>query len=165
MGRPTCTDTCTLAAFWSGRPDGRPTESRFALGLFGSTGRSTASANGSKFDRWAVDRAVDRQGNSGKNYSQRLVSRFAYKYPICKSFSLRFLVRIFPYSLVFLLQLKEVFELELNNPFGVFIRVWKIKERVFGKGFWLNFSILVSVFPKDFLWFWFPFHWFSPHLS
>ena len=30
-------------------------------------------------------------------------------------------------------QSKEVFELELNNLFGVFARVWKIKERVFGK--------------------------------
>jgi len=33
---------------------------------------------------------------------------------------------------VFLLQSKEVFGFKLNNLFGVFVRVWKIKE----KGFW-----------------------------
>jgi len=131
-GRPTCTDTCKLAASWAGRPRGRPTESRFALCLFRSTRRSTGSANGSKYDRWAVDRAVDRQGYFGKICCQRLVSRFAYKYPICKSFSPRFFVRIFSYSLVFLQQSKEVFGFILNNLFGVFTRVWKIKE----KGFW-----------------------------
>jgi len=41
-------------------------------------------------------------------------------------------VRIFPYSLVFSQQSKEVFGLKLNNLFGVFARVWNIKE----KGFW-----------------------------
>ena len=41
-------------------------------------------------------------------------------------------MRIFPYSLVFLLQLKEVFKLILNNLFEVFAKIWKIKE----KGFW-----------------------------
>ena len=41
-------------------------------------------------------------------------------------------MRIFSYSLVFSQQSKEVFGLELNNLFGVFTRVWKIKE----VGFW-----------------------------
>ena len=55
-----------------------------------------------------------------------------YKYPIGKSFSPRIFVRIFPYSLVFSQQSKEVLGFKLNNLFGVFARVWKIKE----KGFW-----------------------------
>ena len=38
-------------------------------------------------------------------------------------FSKIFFVRIFPDSLVFSQQSKEVFELELNNLFGVFARV------------------------------------------
>ena len=105
-GRPTCTDTCTLATCLVGRPDGRPTESSFALCLFGSTGRSTGSANGSKYDRWAVDRTVDWQGNSGNICCQRLVSRFAYIYPIWKSFSLRIFGLKFSFSQVFLLQSK-----------------------------------------------------------
>ena len=55
--------------------------------------------------------------------------------PFERGFLQDFLVRIFVDSLVFSKQSKEVYELELNNPFGVFIRVWKIKERVFGKDF------------------------------
>ena len=61
-------------------------------------------------------------------------------------------MRIFPYSLVFLLQLKEVFKLILNNLFGVFARVWKFKE----KGFWEKSFDSTSIswfqfFPRIFL--------------
>ena len=153
-GRSTDVHRNVHAGYTCGRSTERLTDwEQFALCLFGSILRSTGSANGSKYDRWAVDRSVDRQGNSGKICCQRLVSRFAYIYPFWKSFSLRFFVRIFPYSLVFLLQLKEVFGFKLNNLFGVFIRVWKIKE----KGIWeklLNWTSLswFCLFPKDFLW-------------
>ena len=41
-------------------------------------------------------------------------------------------------------QSKEVFELKLNNLFGVFARVWKIKE----KGFWEK--ILIELLHLDF---------------
>ena len=73
------------------------------------------------------------------------------KYPIGKSFSLRFFVRIFPYSLVFSQQSKEVFGLKLNNLFGVFARVWKIKKEFLGKDFDSTSSSWFLVFPKDFL--------------
>jgi len=48
---------------------------------------------------------------------------------------------------VFLLQSKEVFGLELNNPFGVFARVWKIKE----EGFWEK--LLIELHHLDFYYF------------
>ena len=136
VGRPgRSTDVHRIVHVWQtldGRPSGS-TRLRAELSVrLGGPGRSTGSSQRAKFDRWAVDRAVDQQRYFGKICCQRLVSRFAYKYPICKSFSLRFLVRIFPYSLVFLLKSKEVFELYLNNIFGVFARIWKFKE----KGFW-----------------------------
>jgi len=130
---------------------GRPTESCLLSGIFGRPRRSTGSHNGSKFDRWAVDRPGRPEGYFWQKFCKRLFSVIAYKYPIWERFSLRFSVRIFADSLVFSKQSKEVFELELYNPFGVFIRVWKIKERVFGKEFWLNYSILISwFFPRIF---------------
>ena len=58
---------------------------------------------------------------------------------------------IFPDSLVFSQQSKEVFGFKLNNLFGVFARVWKIKKGFLGKDFDSTSSSLFLVFPKDFL--------------
>ena len=87
---------------------------------------------------------VDRKAIFGKTAAKRLFSGLAYKYPICKSFSLRFFVRIFPDSLVFSKQSKEVFVLDLNNLFWYLIRVWKYQR----KGVWekLVIELLYIVF-------------------
>ena len=76
-----------------------------------STGRSTGSWQRSNFDRWPVDRPVDRMVKSDHNCCQWLVFKWGYKYPISGQFFLRFEELIFSYSLVFSQQSKEVFEL------------------------------------------------------
>ena len=47
-----------------------------------STGRSTDRRNGQKFDRWPVDRPVDRKGNLALFSCQRADFQMGYKYPI-----------------------------------------------------------------------------------
>ena len=54
-------------------------------------------------------------------------------------------------EVVFSQQTKEVFGLYLNNLFGVFARVWKIKKRFFlVEDFDPTSSSLFLVFPKRF---------------
>ena len=99
---------------------------------------------------------VDRQCKFGKICCQRLVSRFAYKYPICKSFSQRFLCEFLLILWCFQSNQKKYLDSNWAIYFEFFLGFEKSKKRVFGKRFWLNFFILISSFSQGFfLWFWF----------
>ena len=70
-----------LSGSGPGRPSGRPAESS-ALCFQASVDRPVDWwHNGRKFDRWPVDRAIDRQQNFSAVLAQRLVFRMGYKYP------------------------------------------------------------------------------------
>ena len=118
----------------------------------GRPGRSTGSCQRSEFDRCAVDRPVDRQGISGKSSVNGYFLKLPINTPFERVFLQDFLVRIFPDSLVFSKQSKEIFVLDLNNLFWCLIRVWKYQR----KGVWEKLVIellyiVFLIFPKDFL--------------
>ena len=124
-----------------------------SLCLFRSTGRSTCSWQRAEFDRWTVDRPVDRQFIFGSFCCQRLYFSGVYKYPICESFSLRFLVRIFPTLLCFHSNQKKFLRLNWTIYLVFLLGFGKSKRRVFGKkSFDSTSSSWFLVFPKDFLW-------------
>ena len=89
----------TQPAPWAGRPSGRPTEVNPLSGwpgrpggrparepLLSGSGRVDRAVdrrlNGQKFDRWPVDRPVDRKVNFNLSASQRADFVMGYKYRI-----------------------------------------------------------------------------------
>ena len=67
---------------WHGRPSGRLAKEQLLSGLARSTGRSTGRLNYHIFDRWPVDRPVDRKVISDLVSCQRANFYGAYLYPI-----------------------------------------------------------------------------------
>ena len=152
VGRPTCTDLFTFGRHGTVDRQGRPGLRAELSVCLGRPGGRPVAANGQNLTVGRSTGPVDRQCISDFFSCQRLYFSGGYKYPIHSLFSPRIFVWIFPYSLVFSQQSKEVFELELNNLFGVFARVWKIKEKGFlGKDLAWTFSSCFLLFPKDFL--------------
>ena len=99
-GRPTCTDLCTFSRHWTVDRQGRP-GLRAELSVWVDRDGRPVAANRQNLTVGRSTGPVDRQCISGIFFCQRLYFSGGYKYPIGKSFSLSFLVRIFSYSLVF----------------------------------------------------------------
>ena len=104
-------------------------ESNLLSGLAQSTGRSTDRLNSQKFDRWPVDRPVDRKANSDLVSSQRAEFFMGYLYPIWGQFLSRIFEPKFFYSLVFLKASFQKSLLVLKIILYLFSRVGKIKEK------------------------------------
>ena len=121
------------AASLLGRSTERSTDwSQSTLGLARSTGRSTdqravalwfwarstGRPNGQKFDRWSVDRLVDRKVIFDLSASQRADFVMGYLYPIWEMFLHKFLEQKFPtFSRVLLQVLKSFIALKIWSLF------------------------------------------------
>ena len=139
-------------------------ESKCSLILARSTKRSTGRVNGQIFDRWPVDRPVDRKVNFDLSASQWADLFGAYLYPIPWLFWLRFLERKIPHLIKCFNTCfsKEFLCLKDQSSF-VFKSVFNSKKIVFWEFvFGLKIIYLFGDFPK---WFSLLKHFVFSHLS